>query len=185
MLTYETTGVPKFRYEGGMGSEPEIHLNAGPIVPTLLVEADVLLVAVEDNLVAASLLSDMAQSLNQFLTQGQTLLALCHGDVLNVADAAALVDQLRLHNARSTGYNVVVRVGDDEREVRARLAGPELELAHKLLLRDLANRGQHLVNVEHTVLVVARFHEPDLVPSGQLRTRANNTVVKHVSKQEM
>lgn len=68
------------------------HLQTGPLEAALDVEALVGLAAVEDGLVAADLLGDEVQRLDEAEAELLALLVLCDGDVLDVAYQAQVVD---------------------------------------------------------------------------------------------
>lgn len=68
------------------------HLQARPPEPALDVEALVRLAAVEDALVAADLLGDVVERLDDAEAELLALLVLCDGDVLDVADLSKVVD---------------------------------------------------------------------------------------------
>lgn len=85
------------------------HLESGPLKAALDVEALVCLAAVEDGLVAADLLGDEVEGLDEAETQLLALLVLCDGDVLDVADQAKVVDasegsRLFISHANLKGY---------------------------------------------------------------------------------
>lgn len=62
------------------------HLEPRPPKPALYIEALVGLAAVEDALVAADLLCDVVEGLDDAQAELLALLVLCDGDVLDVAD---------------------------------------------------------------------------------------------------
>lgn len=68
------------------------HLKASSSESTLDVEAFVGVAAVEDALVAANLLGDVVEGLDQAEAELLALLILCDGDVFDVADLAQAVD---------------------------------------------------------------------------------------------
>lgn len=68
------------------------HLQTGPLEAALDVEALIGFAAVEDGLVAADLLCDEVEGLDQTKTQLLPLLVLCDGNVLDVADFTEVVD---------------------------------------------------------------------------------------------
>lgn len=71
------------------------HLQASTAEAALDVEALVGLAAVEDALVAADLFGNEVQGLDDAQAQLLALLVLGHGDILNVADDAKVVDAVR------------------------------------------------------------------------------------------
>jgi hypothetical protein len=68
------------------------HLQTRPLEATLDVEALVRLRAVENSLVAANVLRDKVQRLDDPQTELLALLVLCDSDVFDVADEAEVVD---------------------------------------------------------------------------------------------
>lgn len=68
------------------------HLEPRPLETALDVEALVGLAAVEDGLVAADLVGNKVEGLDQPKTQLLPLLILCDGDVFDVSDGAEAVD---------------------------------------------------------------------------------------------
>lgn len=68
------------------------HLQPRPPEAALDVEALVRLAAVEDALVAADLLGDEVERLDDAEAELLALLVLCDGDVLDVADLSEVVD---------------------------------------------------------------------------------------------
>ena len=76
------------------------HLQAGPSEAALDVEALVGLAAVQDSLVAANLLGDVVERLDDAQAQLLALLVLGNGDVLDMAYEAEAVDAV-VENTRS------------------------------------------------------------------------------------
>src|ERR1700761_4079107 len=72
------------------------HLQPGPLKSTLNVESLIRLAAIQNTLVTTHLLGHRIQCLNNPQPQLLTLLVLCHGDVLNVAHEAHVVDKFPL-----------------------------------------------------------------------------------------
>lgn len=68
------------------------HFQTSPLKTALDIEALVGLAAVEDGLVAADLLSDVVECLDQSKTQLLALLVFRDGDILDVTDQAQVVD---------------------------------------------------------------------------------------------
>jgi hypothetical protein len=93
------------------------HLEPGSPEATLYIEALVRLGAVQDALVAADLLGDEVEGLDDAQAELLALLVLCDGNVLDVADEPQLVDELALHDQRACADNLVGAVGDAEEEV--------------------------------------------------------------------
>ena len=71
------------------------HLKTSPSEAALDVETLVGLAAVQDAFVAANLLGDVIERLNDSETELLALLVLCDGDILDVADGAKAVDAVK------------------------------------------------------------------------------------------
>lgn len=85
------------------------HLQASPLEATLDVESFVGVAAVKDGLVAADLVGDEVESLDQPKTQLLALLVFCDGDVLDVTNHAEVMDASSRHVV-STGKRRPARV---------------------------------------------------------------------------
>jgi hypothetical protein len=170
------------------------HLQAGLAEAALDVEAFVGFAAVEDGLVAADLLGDVVEGLDDAEAELLALLVLGDGNVLDVADGAEAMDargglatsptrrqwrpwmkggrdaQLALRDESAGGDDGLLcarRILNDNDVVAARGAHG-LKLLGELLLGELADRGQHTQAVEEAGVVVGRAQGAQAVALGQL-----------------
>jgi hypothetical protein len=171
------------------------HLEPCPPKAALDVETLVGLAAVEDALVAARLLGDEVERLDDAQPQLLALLVLRDGDVLDVPDRAQVVNavprkvgsasrsranakqaqlettkciQLALDNQGASANNLARGcVLNDENKVAAvLLRNPTVPLL-ELVLCDLANRSQDAQTVEEARIVVGRSQRAQLVALGE------------------
>ena len=99
------------------------HLQPRPLEPTLDVKPLIRLGAVQDALVAADLLGDEIQRLDDAQTELLALLVLGDGDVLDVADETQVVDEFALDDQRAGADYAGGGVEDAEEEVGVVVAG--------------------------------------------------------------
>ena len=89
----------------------------------------ILIVTVENRLVAPTVLADARQRLDDAQAELLALLVCVDGDVLDVADAAEPAEELALHKERAdTDDTVRLLVDDDDGEVRPRHGAHGVEL---------------------------------------------------------
>lgn len=93
------------------------HLQPCPLEPALDIESLIRLTAVQDRLVAANLLSDKVQRLNNSQTQLLALLVLGDSNVLDVADQTELVDELALDDEGAGADDLLFAVEDADQKV--------------------------------------------------------------------
>ena len=90
-----------------------LHLDAGARVAALLIKPDVLFITVQNDLVAAQRAAQGAQMVDQHFTQLLAPVLRVHGDVLNVANEPARMDQLLLHqHGAHSGNAAALRLND-------------------------------------------------------------------------
>jgi hypothetical protein len=170
------------------------HLESGPAETALHVEALVVLAAVEDGLVAADLLGDEIEGLDEAQAELLALLVLGDGDVLDVADEAEVVDALGVSvfvsvlgeylllsgslcsqfalgqqgaGADDAGWRGV-GVLDDNDKVGAVLLGHPVVALLPLVAGNVADGGQDAQAVEEARVVVGAPELAQLVAGGQL-----------------
>lgn len=141
------------------------HLKTSSSEPALDVEALVGVAAVEDALVAANLLGDVVEGLDQAEAELLALLVLGDGDVLDVADLAQAVDEFVLDNQGAGSHDRVLLSGSvlNANDVVAVLGQHVVKLLLELLLADFADRGQHAEAVEEARAVVGATKGSQLV----------------------
>lgn len=146
----------------------DLHLDARPAVAALLVESNVLLVAVKNDLVTAHALANSGKGVDNALAQFLALLVGVNADVLNVASKSSLVDELLLHNEGASGHNLaLVTLNDDGVENAGRQlavgtgGSPVFVELLEFWLGDLANFSEHGKNLENTFLVVLKLKRTD------------------------
>jgi hypothetical protein len=93
------------------------HLQPRPLKPTLDIKPLVGLTTVQNRLIAADLLRDKVERLDNAEPQLLALLVLGDGNVLNVPDEAELVDEFALDDERAGADDGVGAVGDAEEVV--------------------------------------------------------------------
>lgn len=107
-----------------------------------------------NHLVAANLLSNKIQSLNNPQTQLLALLILLHRNILNVAHHTKRVNKLALHNQTSSTDNVILSIAHDKHVILV-VAGSDPVIALvPLVLADLADGRQHAQDIQVPALVV-------------------------------
>jgi hypothetical protein len=150
-------------------------LETGSSEAALDVETLVGLTAVQNALVAANLLGDVVECLDDSETKLLALLVLCDGDILDVADGAKAVDtvkelvsvvarriagridlQLALGDQSSGSYNrsLCARSVLDDDDVVAASSGHVIILLNEVVLGDIADGGQDAQAVEETAVEV-------------------------------
>lgn len=163
------------------------HLQTCPPEAALDVEALVCLAAVEDSLVAADLLGDEVECLDQPQTQLLALLVLGYRDVLDVSDEPEVVDaarkswlamaqwrgccskkhsQLPLDN-QCPGAHDLAAVLNHENVVSSILPAEPLESLCKGLFADVADGGEDAQAVEESGAVVGLSQTAHFVALGQ------------------
>lgn len=178
------------------------HLQTSPPEAALDIEPLVVLAAVEDRLVAARLLRNEVERLDDAQAQLLALLVFGDGDVLDVSDGPEVVDagarngllvarwpwfvgqspfflQLALQQQRAGADDAGrPRVGvlDDEYEVGAVLPRDPVEALFEFLLGNLPHRGQHPQAVEEARLIVGPLEGPEPVALGQCRLHLGGEV---------
>ena len=118
---------------------------------------DVSLAAVEDGLVAADVLRDLRERLDDAEAELLALHLARDGDVLDVPDAAEPAQELALDkDAARADDPVALARHDDDDVVRARLAAHGLELRRPRLGADVGRLREHGEHGEVAALVVRR-----------------------------
>jgi hypothetical protein len=90
------------------------HLQTGALESALDIETLIRLAAVQNALIAAHSLSHSVQGLDDPQPKLLALLVLGHGNVLDVADQAHIMDELALNNYGTGADNFFLFVADDE-----------------------------------------------------------------------
>lgn len=115
------------------------HLQPRPLKPTLDIKTLIGLTTVQNRLIAADLLRDKVERLNNPEPEFLALLILGDGNVLNVPDEPELVDEFALDDERARADDGVGAVGDAEEVVRVVARGhPGVALVPLLLGGGLA-----------------------------------------------
>ena len=123
----------------------------------------VAIAAVENCLVAAAVLADAREGLDDAQTELLALLALVDGDVLDVADAAEPAQELALDEDGADRDDAVRRLVDDhDPVVRARGRAQRVELRDPRLLARVRHDREHREHGEVPAPVVGRREGPDL-----------------------
>lgn len=94
------------------------------------------------------MLSDIIQRLNNPQAQLLPLLPLFDGNILDVADQAEGVDELALDNQAAGADDAAFTITDDQEVVLVVAGGDPVIALVPLLLRDVADSGQHAQDVE-------------------------------------
>lgn len=89
------------------------HFQSSPLEAAFDVESFVGLATVEDALVAADVLRDVVEGLDDAQPKFLALLVLGHGDVLDVTDQAHVVDELALDDDGPRPHDGAGPVADD------------------------------------------------------------------------
>lgn len=89
------------------------HLILLLLKATFLVERYVLIAAVEDSLVTSEAFADTRESLNDSQAELLSLLAVIHGDILNVSHRAQPTQELALNEDGANADNAVRSLVDD------------------------------------------------------------------------
>ena len=119
--------------------------------------------AVQDGLVATTVLTNVRESLDDALTEFFALLALVDGNVFNVPDAAETAEELAFNeNAADTDDTVTGIVDDDEGIVCFWDGAHGVELVHPGCFTEVVDDGKHGEDVEVTAFVVRRCKGADL-----------------------
>lgn len=151
-----------------------MHFDARAGELAFFVEGGVGRVAVEDDLVAAGAHGERGELLDEVAADLAALVVAGDRDVLDVAAQRALVDQLALQKDVARGsYGARGVLDDHERVVEPRgvvhVDGvPVVDDFVECGLREVADHGQHLERLNHT-LVVALADSSDAVPVHHLR----------------
>ena len=120
-------------------------------------------------LVAADLLSDVVERLNDAQAQLLALLVLRDSNILDVADEPQAMDELALDDERARADDALRRVRDADQKVRvAARRHPRVPLV-PLLFADLAHGCQHPQHVQEAGAVVAALQRPHRVALWQRR----------------
>lgn len=186
LKTRTTSGERGFRWlpRLGLALGPLVvvsHLQASPPEAALDVEALVGLAAVQDALVAADLLGDEVEGLDDAQAELLALLVLGDRDVLNVSDGAEVVDaiilrtrglvmgyiarqisdgkglgnvQLALDNQGTGAHDNALGGILDRDDVVAAVGRHPFVLLQELVLGDVAHGGEHAQAVEEARAVV-------------------------------
>lgn len=167
------------------------HFQAGPPEAALDIEPFVVFAAVEDRLVAARLLRDVVERLDEAESQLLALLVFGDGDVLDVADGPEIVDaskvrtdisfahatrdnggflQLALEQERSStdnsGGSRIGILNDNDKISPVLLRNPIVALL-ELVLGNIPHRCQHPEAVEEAGVVIGPLKRPQLVALGK------------------
>jgi hypothetical protein len=151
------------------------HLETSSSEAALDVETLVGLTAVQDALVAADLLGNVVECLDDSETKPLALLVLCDGDILDVADGAKVVDavkelvsvaarriagridlQLALGDQSTGSHNrsLCTRSVLNNNDVVAASSGHVIILLNEIGLSNIADGGQNAQAVEETAVEV-------------------------------
>ena len=115
----------------------------------------VAIAAVENRLVAAAVLADSSEGLDDAQAKLLALLALVDGDVLDVADGAEPAEELALDEDGADGDDAVGRaVDDDDGVVGAGRRAEGVELRAPGVLAGVCDDGEDGEDVEVAALVV-------------------------------
>lgn len=115
----------------------------------------VAIAAVQDRLVAAAVLADSGERVDDAQAELLALLALVDGDVLDVADAAEPAQELALDEHAADAHDAVRRaVNDDDGVVCAWGSAESVELCAPRLLARVGDDGQDAEHVEVPAAVV-------------------------------
>ena len=117
----------------------------------------ILIVTVENRLVAPAVLADARERMNNTQAELLALLALVYGDILDMAHAAKSAQELALDEDSADGDDAVRRlVDDDNAVVRPRCRTQRLELRAPPFLTGVGNDGENRKDGEVAPAIVRR-----------------------------
>jgi len=93
------------------------HLVLFLLIAALIVEGYIGVTAVKNSLIASAVLTNVRESLDDAETQLLALLALVHGNVLNVTDTAETAEELALDEDGANAYDRIGRLVDEHDRV--------------------------------------------------------------------
>ena len=105
---------------------------------------NVILVTIKNGLVAASVLADVGEGLDNTQPQPLPLLTLVDSDILDVANSAETTDKFAFHNDSASSDNLVCDlINDDEGVVRLWRRTHGLEMCYPRILPEIINHGEN------------------------------------------
>lgn len=141
------------------------HLIARFMIAALFIEGNILFAAIENHLVASSLLGDVRENFDDSLTQAFGLTVLVNDDILNVSTRAAASQEFELDKHGTACDDLVgVCVDEDDRVVcvgRRELEGELLGPRGEADVRGLREVGEN-AKVSAVVVVAGERSDDDV-----------------------
>lgn len=113
-------------------------------VATFFIEGNIGVAAVKNCLVAATVLADMCEGLDDAHTQFFPLLTLVDSDIFDVADGTKTPQELVLNEDSAYANDFVSRLVDDDYAIVRLGQRPQgTKLSHPRVLPEIVNHGEH------------------------------------------